>query len=41
MNYYDEIDPIGEEKANECLYCGTPTNEKTYCSEECKKADIL
>ena len=27
MNYYDEIDPIGEEKENECAYCGIPTNE--------------
>ena len=40
MNYYDEIDPIGEQKENECLYCGIPTNE-TYCSNECKKADLL
>jgi hypothetical protein len=40
MNYYDEIDPIGEEKANECRYCGTPCNY-TYCSNECKKCDLI
>lgn len=39
MNYYDEIDPIGEEKENECLYCGAPTNDM-YCSGYCKKADL-
>lgn len=38
MNYYDEIDPIGEEKANECLYCGYPTND-FYCSTQCIIAD--
>jgi hypothetical protein len=40
MNYYDEIDPTGEEKVTECAYCGIPCN-KTYCSDECKKMDIL
>jgi hypothetical protein len=40
MNYYDEIDPVGEEKSNECLYCGTLCND-AYCSTECKKCDIL
>jgi len=38
MNYYDEIDPIGEEKSNECAYCGIPTNDY-YCSKQCKIAD--
>ena len=36
--YYDEIDPIGEEKANECSYCGQPC-DKSYCSRGCKIAD--
>lgn len=40
MNYYDEIDPLGEEKPNECSYCGIPCNGM-YCSTECKKCDIL
>ena len=40
MSYYDEIDPIGEEKQNECLYCGIPCNGM-YCSDECKKSDLL
>ena len=39
MNYYDEIDPIGEEKANTCLYCGEPC-DKMYRSSGCKKADL-
>ena len=34
MNYYDEIDPIGQE-SNECINCGAPTL-KTYCCRECK-----
>lgn len=38
MSYYNEIDPIGEEKARECLYCGEPTNN-AYCSTDCKLAD--
>jgi hypothetical protein len=38
MNYYEQIDPIGEEKANECLYCGIPCND-TYCCTEHKHAD--
>ena len=38
--YYDEIDPIGEEKENQCLYCGKPTNGD-YCSEKHKKADNI
>jgi len=38
MNYYDEIDPVGEEESNKCIYCEKPTNE-TYCSTDCKKAD--
>lgn len=38
MNYYDEIDPIGEEKENKCLYCGYETNDD-YCSTDCKHAD--
>ena len=40
MNYYDEIDPIGEENETKCAYCGIPTNE-TYCSNDCKKADLI
>ena len=40
MNYYDEIDPIGEEKENECAYCKYPCYG-TYCSDECKKADLI
>ena len=36
--YYDEMDPIGQEKENECLYCGIPT-DNTYCSTDCKTAD--
>ena len=40
MNYYDEIDSVGEEKENGCAYCGIPTND-TYCSNDCKKADLL
>ena len=40
MNYYDEIDPLGEEKANECLYCGIPC-DGMYCSDECKKCDLI
>ena len=40
MSYYDEIDPIGEEKTNECHYCGVPC-EKTYCSNDCKKSDLV
>lgn len=38
MNYYDEIDPIGEEKQNNCNYCGKNC-KKTYCSKNCKLAD--
>jgi len=36
MNYYDEIDPIGEEAEKKCLNCDVPTDE-TYCSSGCKK----
>ena len=40
MNYYDKIDPIGEEKdENECAYCGSPCSG-TYCSDGCKWADL-
>lgn len=39
MSYYDEIDPIGEEKENTCAYCGIPCDEM-YCSKECKKEDL-
>jgi hypothetical protein len=38
MNYYDEIDPIGEEK-NECLHCGYECTG-AYCSTACKNYDL-
>ena len=38
MCYFDEIDPIGEEKARTCLNCGNPT-DSAYCSTFCKMED--
>ena len=35
MSYYDEIDPVGEEKKNKCLECGKPTNNLYFCSMSC------
>lgn len=41
MNYYDQIDPLGEDSSSECLFCGDPCREGDYyCSTECKKEDI-
>ena len=42
MNYdnWKQQTPYENETENECLYCGNPTNE-TYCSTDCKKADLL
>ena len=40
MNYYDEIDLIGEEQPHTCRYCGVPCGS-AYCSDECHKADLL
>lgn len=34
MNYYEQIDPIGEE-LEKCINCHAPTLN-TYCSYECK-----
>jgi hypothetical protein len=37
MDYYNEIDPIGEER-DECRNCKAPTNfGEVYCSNYCKK----
>lgn len=38
MNYFDQIDEIGEEKPFNCNFCGVPSNH-FYCSPECKKHD--
>lgn len=40
MNYFTDIDPIGEsELENECRVCCTPC-DGTYCSSACKYEDI-
>jgi hypothetical protein len=39
MNYFDEIDPIGEDKEEqECEHCGNPCTG-TYCSKICYNYD--
>jgi hypothetical protein len=39
MNYFDEIDPIGEDKEEqECTHCGNPC-AGTYCSKSCYNYD--
>jgi len=42
MNYYDQIDPLGEDSGDAvCLFCGEPCREGDYyCSKQCKKEDI-
>jgi endogenous inhibitor of DNA gyrase (YacG/DUF329 family) len=43
MNYYDEIDPVGESDIEEkdCPYCGWhETNYNGYCSKDCYMADL-
>lgn len=39
MNYDNwKLDnPFGDEKENECLYCGEPS-EKDFCDKQCYKA---
>lgn len=39
MSYYDEIDPIGEELPNICLYCKIPCTGM-YCCNEHKNVDV-
>ena len=40
MTYDDwkTANPYDEEKDNECSFCGTPTDNKYYCSKDCEKA---
>ncbi|MGV6830310.1 MAG: hypothetical protein ACWA5P_01950 [bacterium] len=43
MKNYDNWktkNPFDDEYENECFFCGTPCNG-TYCSEACKKADVM
>jgi len=40
MNYYDEIDPQGEDKVGKCKNCGRPATQ-AYCDRYCKSEDIL
>ena len=39
---YDEwkTQPPPDPPDKECMFCGVPTH-KTYCSEDCKRADIF
>ena len=37
-NYLTDIDPVGEERENECAYCGIPC-DTMYCSSQCKRED--
>ena len=36
---HDPRAPWNIEKENECNFCGNPC-EKTYCSKDCKRADL-
>lgn len=38
-DYLNEIHHEHELEGNECNYCGTLT-ENTYCSRDCKNADL-
>ena len=39
MNYYDKIDPIGEDDYNTCNHCGCEC-DGSYCSTACKNYDL-
>ncbi len=41
MNYdnFKQRTPDEDELEQYCSFCGNPTNE-TYCSKDCKKADL-
>lgn len=37
MCYLTDIDPFGEElQENTCINCDNPTDNGSYCSEDCK-----
>ena len=39
MNYFNQIDPIGEDMNDDvCLYCENESNG-AYCSDYCEMAD--
>ena len=37
MEWYDNLDPLLEEKENNCSYCNEPS-KKDFCNKECYNA---